>query len=168
MHSRASAPGLCFVRIRLRMKPARLLLAPAFGAGIALIYLAGWVALDRVVTARAAAAAVVIGGAAALAAALALFAAFLLRRGPWTARFAASLIVLLAGTGGFATVTAGAYLAWVQHALLEIPVQIALLILALQIAAALYGFLALAAPLILPLGLPLAVLVALVAAGRPR
>jgi hypothetical protein len=55
-----------------------------------------------------------------------------------------------------------------QHALLELSLHRALLIVAIQIAATLYGFLALAAPLILPLGLPLVVLFALLFASRSR
>jgi hypothetical protein len=146
----------------------RLALAPAFGCGMGLGYIAGWMALDRAVTDRTLAAAATIAGAAALCALLALAASYVLRRRPWSARFAASLVLLLGGTVGFASVAAGTHLAWAQHALLELPLHITVLILAIQIAAALYGFLALAAPLVLPFALPLVAAFAVLIARHPR
>src|SRR5688572_1582732 len=59
--------GAAFVPTR-----ARALLAPAFGAGMALAFAAGWIALGRDFSARTLSAALTIAVAAALAAALAL------------------------------------------------------------------------------------------------
>jgi hypothetical protein len=56
----------------------------------------------------------------------------------------------------------------IQHDFVELPLEIALAILALNVAAALYGFLALAAPLILPLGAPLIALFAFLIARPAR
>src|SRR5688572_29920217 len=75
---------------------ARALLAPAFGAGLALAFAAGWIGLGRNFTARTLSAALTIAVAAALAAGLALLAARVLAQKPWSARFAAALILLVA------------------------------------------------------------------------
>jgi hypothetical protein len=163
------SPDLRAVRkVCTALSARRLAFAPSFGCGMGLGYVAGWMALERAVTDRTLAAAATIGGAAALSAALALIAAHLLRRRPWSARFAATLILLLGGTVGFASVAAGTHLAWSQHSLLELPLHITALILAIQIAATLYGFLALAAPLVLPLALPLIAAFAVLIARHPR
>jgi hypothetical protein len=167
--ARNISPDLRGVRkVCIALSPRRLALVPAFGCGMGLGYIAGWTALERAVTDRTLAAAATIGGAATLSAALALIAAHLLRQRPWSARFAASLILLLGGTVGFASVAAGTHLAWTQHTLLELPLHITALILAIQIAATLYGVLALAAPLVLPFALPLVAAFAVLIARSPR
>lgn len=135
---------------------------------MAMSFIAGWLALDRAFTGRVLTAAIYIGVAGMLSAAAALATGFILRRKPWSARFAAALLLLTAGTGGLAALQAGVRTAWIQHALPELPIEIALLILAINIAAALYGFLAIAAPLILPLGLPLIVMSAFLIARASR
>ena len=147
---------------------ARVFLAPAFGAGMALAFAAGWIGLGRDFSARTLSAALTIAVAAALAAALALTAARLLAQKPWSARFAAALILLVAGSGGLASLFIGIETAWATHPLTELPLHIALLILLIISTGALYGFLALAAPLILPLGLPLIAAFAALIAHRPR
>ena len=55
-----------------------------------------------------------------------------------------------------------------HHRLSEIPLRIALIILAVSSASALYNVLAIAAPLIMPLGLPLIALFAWLIARSPR
>jgi hypothetical protein len=54
------------------------------------------------------------------------------------------------------------------HRLSEIPIKIAILILGISGAGALYNVLAIAAPLILPLGLPLVLVFAALLARGPR
>jgi hypothetical protein len=135
---------------------------------MALAFAAGWIGLGRDFSARTLSAALSIAVAAALAAALALIAARLLARKPWSARFAAALILLVAGSGGLASLFIGIETAWATHPMAELPLHIVLLILLIVSTGALYGFLAIAAPLILPLGLPLIAAFAVLMAHRPR
>jgi len=55
-----------------------------------------------------------------------------------------------------------------HHRLSEIPIRISLIILAVSGAGALYNVLAIAAPVIMPLGLPLIALFAWLIAKSPR
>jgi hypothetical protein len=135
---------------------------------MALAFAAGWIGLGRDFSARTLSAALTIAVAAALAAVLALIAARLLARKPWSARFAAALILLVAGSGGLASLFIGVETAWATHPMAELPLHIVLLILLIVSTGALYGFLAIAAPLILPLGLPLIAAFAVLMARRPR
>jgi hypothetical protein len=161
--ARPRASGTAFVQTT-----ARVLLAPAFGAGMAMAFAAGWIGLGRDFTARAFSAALTIAVAAALAALLALIAARLLAQKPWSARYAAALILLVAGSGGLASLFIGMEMAWATHPMTELPLHIAFLVLLIISTGALYGFLAIAAPLILPLGLPLIAAFAALIAHRPR
>jgi hypothetical protein len=150
------------------MVRSNLLLPPTFGIALGASFLIGWVSLGRAVTDRTLAACAYLAVAGAIAAGVAMIAAHLLRRRPWSARFAAALVVLTAGTVGLAASFIGAQLAWGFHDLTELPVHIVLLILAIQAASALYGFLAIAGHIILPLGVPLTAAFALFIARPTR
>ncbi len=101
-------------------------------------------------------------------AAVALIAVWLLRRRPWTARLAATLVILFAGTVGVATAAMAAQLILRHHHLSEIPLKIAFLVVALSTAGELYTVLSAAAPLTLPLGLPAVAVFAVLIARPPR
>jgi hypothetical protein len=120
--------------------------------------------LERPLAGRTIEAVVVIGLAAALAAAIALLADRRLRRRAATARFAAAFILLLGGTSGLSAAIVGAQMAFAFHPLGEVPLHIAILIVALMGATALYYFLAIAAWLLMPLGLPLTLVISLLIA----
>lgn len=98
----------------------------------------------------------------------ALAAAWLLRKRPWSARFAAALLALLAGTPVVTTLLIAVTSLLSHHRVTEIPIRFTLLILATASALALYNILTIAARLMLPVGLPLTVLLALLIARRPR
>jgi hypothetical protein len=149
---------------RIRSASAAFALAASFGIGVALAFSVGWLALDRAFTGRALTAFVYLVLAGTCAAGLALAAARILAQKPWSARFAAVLILLSAGTGAFATLLMAAQMAFSFHHLSEAPLHIILLILGILSAGALYGFLAVAGPLLIPLGLPLIALFALLIA----
>jgi hypothetical protein len=144
------------------------LIVPAYAAGMAAVFAATWVWLGRDFTARTFTATLYIAVAAAIASATAALAARLLRRSPWSARIAAVLILLISGTAALASLFLAVETAWATHPMSELPMGIALLILAIIGAGALYGFLAIAGPLILPLGLPLVAVSAWLIARRPR
>lgn len=144
----------------------RTLLAPIFGVAMALCFATGWLLLERAFTSRTLFACLYVAAAAALSAGLALAAARILARRPWSARFAASLALLIAGTGGLTSLFMAIEPAWTSHPLAELPPQTVLLILATIGAASLYSFLAIAGLLMLPLGLPvMALFAALIARG---
>jgi hypothetical protein len=145
-----------------------LLLTPAFGIALGASFLVGWLLLDRAITGRTLTAFLCIAAAGAVSAALAVIAAHLLRRRPWSARFAAVLIVLTAGTVGLAAMFMAAPMAWGFHHLTDLSIRIVLLVLAIQAASALYGFLTVAGPLMLPLWIPLTAAFALFIARPPR
>jgi hypothetical protein len=147
---------------------ARAVLAPAYGAAIALAFALSWGVLQRGLDGRTLLATAYFGLAGTLAALAALVAGFLLRTRAASARFAAALVLLLLGTAGFAGVFLTLQLVLTFHRLNEVPLKIALLILGISGAGALYNVLAIAAPLILPLGLPAVVLFAILIARRPR
>jgi hypothetical protein len=131
-------------------------------------FLAGWLLLDRAITGRTLTAFLCIAVAGAISAALAVIAAHMLRRRPWSARFAAVLIVLTAGTVGLAATFIAAPMAWGFHDLTALPIRVVLLVLAIQTVSALYGFLAIAGLLMLPLALPLTAAFALFIARPSR
>ncbi len=146
----------------------RALLAPAFGAAIALSFTLGWLALDRAFTPRTMTAAAYFALAGTLSAGAALVAMRLLARRPWSARMAAALVCLVAGTAGLASVFMMLELVLTFHDLSEVPIPIAIVILGYTSAGALHSVLAIAAPLILPLGLPMIALFAILIAKNPR
>jgi hypothetical protein len=135
---------------------------------MALVYAASWIGLDRDFTARTLTATLYIGMASALAGAMALLAVRVLAQKPWSARFAASLILLIGATAAGASLFIGIEVAWATHPMRELPLRIVMTILLIIGASALYGFLALAGPLLLPLGLPLVAIVAWLMARPPR
>jgi hypothetical protein len=162
----ASAPPVSTARHR-RMARA-LLLPAACGLAMASSFAAGVLLLDRAFTGRTLAAAVHIGIAAAIAAALALLAVHLLRPRRWPARFAISIVLLSAGTCALASLTMGVGTAWTRHTLTDLALADAARVVLINVAAALYTFLTVAAPLILPAGVPLVVLFAALVARTPR
>ena len=103
-----------------------------------------------------------------LSASLALLATYLLRRRPFGARMAATLFLLLLGTAGLSTLFMTLKVVLTFHRLNEIPVEIAILVLGIAGLGALYNVLTIAAPLILPLGLPATAVFAFLIARRPR
>ena len=135
---------------------------------MALSLLAGWLFVGRAVTASSLTALAYLAAAGTMAAALALAANWLLKRRPWTARLAAALFLLIAGTVGLASFLIGIETAMDTHDLGDVPLRTVLVILALTSAATLYNFLAVAGFLMLPLGAPIMVLFALAIAGMPR
>jgi hypothetical protein len=162
----ASAPPVSTAR---RLQMARALLLPAvFGLAMASSFGAGWLLFDRAFTGRSLAAAVHIGIAAAIAAALTLQAFYLLRPRRWPTRFAMGIVLLSAGTCAVASLTMGVWTAWARHPLTELPLADAALVVLINVAAALYTLLTVAAPVILPAGLPLIVLFAALLARMPR
>jgi len=146
----------------------RVLLAPAFGCLIAVSYLLGSLSLGRAFTPRLALATLDFALAGTLASIVALAAAALLYAYPWSARVAAVALCLMVGTAGFAVLFLMLELVLPHHRLGEIPLRIALLILAISSAGETYNLLALASRPILPIGLPATALFAVLIAGRPR
>ena len=106
--------------------------------------------------------------AGTIAAAAALVAGWLFARRPWSARFAAVTLCLSVGTTGLAALFLMLQLVLPHHRLSEIPIGISIIILAISGAGEAYNVFSIAAPLILPVGLPAIVLFALLIAGRPR
>ena len=135
---------------------------------MALSYTVGWLAYGREFTARTATADAYFALAGALAAGAALIAARLFRNRPWSVRMAAALICLLVGTTGFASLFTMLHVVFGFHDFSEIPIPMALIILGISGAGALYNVLAIAAPLIMPLGLPMIALFAVLIAKNPR
>jgi hypothetical protein len=111
--------------------------------------------LGRPTTGSSLAGAANIGFAAMLSAWVAVIAASFLVKRPWSARYAASLLILIAGTGALTTVQLVFEMAWQFGHLTNLPPGIAGLILANLGAAALYYFLTIPGILILPLAMPL-------------
>jgi hypothetical protein len=106
--------------------------------------------------------------AGTLSAGAALVAVRLLRRRPWSARMAAALFLLLTGSPGLAALFMSLLNLLTRHDILQVPIKISLLILGISGAGALYNILAIAAPMMLPLALPLVALFALAIARKPR
>jgi hypothetical protein len=146
----------------------RLLLAPAFGAAIAISYLLAWLFLERAFTQRVLTATFYFAVAGTLSAGAALAGVHLFSKRRLSARFAAALICLLAGTAGFAILFFTLDIVLSHHRLSELPIRISLIILGISGAGTAYSMLALAAPIILPLGIPLIAIFAFVIARRPR
>lgn len=151
--------------LRLAQSAAAALL---FGLVMGLIVAAGLLVLGRPMTGRSLAAASCIGISAALSAAAAMVAAGLLRRRRWTVRYAASLLILMAGTGALSATLVAVEMAWRFGHLVGLPIRIVGLILATLGIAALYYILTIVGLLILPLGLPLLFAMAALIAGRSR
>jgi hypothetical protein len=145
-----------------------LLLPAACGIAMALSFGAGWLLLDRAWTARTLAAAVHIGAAAALAAALALLAMLVLQPRLWSTRFAICIVLLSAGTCAVASLTMGFETAWTRHDLTELAFLDAARVVVINVAAALYSLLSVAAPVSLPAGAPLLILFAALVARASR
>lgn len=133
-----------------------------------LILLAGMLALGRPFTEASAAAASLIAIAAAISGGVAALAARWLGRRVWTARFAALLLILMVGTAGLTAFFLTIHMVWRAGHLTEVPLHVIGWILATLGAASLYYVLAITGHFLLPLGLPLIVVVALVLAGRRR
>jgi hypothetical protein len=106
--------------------------------------------------------------AGTVSAGVGLIAAHLLSKRRGNARIAAVLICLVAGTAGFATLFFTLDIVLTHHRLSEIPIRISLIILGISGAGTMYTMLAVAAPIIVPLGLPMIVLFALLIARTPR
>ncbi len=108
------------------------------------------------------------GLAAALSAGVTIFANRLLARRPWSARFAAALFLLLLGTAGLSTFFMTLEDTLTSHQRYRFTILFKLWIFAVSGVGELYNVLAIAARLLLPLGLPLTVLFAILIARKPR
>jgi hypothetical protein len=146
---------------------ARALLAPAFGAAIAISYALAWLFLERAFTPRVLIATFYFALAGTLSAGAGLVSARLFSKSRFTVRIAAVLICLVAGTAGFATLFFTLDIVLSHHRLSEIPIRISLVILGISGAGTAYSMLALAAPIILPLGVPLIAIFAVLIARMP-
>ena len=124
--------------------------------------------LGRPVRGQSAAAALSIAFAAAVSAAVAAFGQRLLRSRSWSARYAASLLILIAGTGALSALFLALEMAWRLGHLTGLPSHIVGLILATLGATALYYLLATAGFLIVPVGLRLIFFTAALLAGSKR
>lgn len=146
----------------------RILLAPAFGIAMALCFAAGWFLVDRGFTVRSSYALSFLAVSGTVSAGVAEAAARILARAAWSARFAAAFIILAAGTVALASIIMMIQVVFTHHDMREVPVAMAVRIMAINSAAAFHNMLALAAPLMLPLALPLVVVFAGIIAGRAR
>ena len=146
----------------------RVLLAPAFGAAIAASYLLAWLFLERAFSPRVLTAMLYFALAGTLAAGVGLAGVRFLSKRRESVRIAAALICLVAGTAGFATLIFTLDIVLAHHRLSEIPIRISLIILAISGAGTAYSMLAVAAPIILPLGVPLIALFTVLIARTPR
>ncbi len=124
--------------------------------------------LGRPLTWRTLAAAAALAAAATLSAGMAAAASYLFRKCPWTARYAGSLLLLIAGTGAFSSLFLAIEMAWRFGHLTDVPFHILILILGTLGIAALYYFLAIAGFLVLPIGLLLIFAAAAIISRRPR
>ena len=147
----------------------RVFLAPAYGALIALSYALGWLFLERAFTPRVLGATVYLALAGMLSAGAALVAAKLLAGRSWSARLAAAASCLLIGTVGLASVMMTLEMVLTHHRLTEIPIRVSVVILGISGAGAfLPSVLTIAAPIILPLRVPLIAFFAVLIARAPR
>jgi hypothetical protein len=119
-------------------------------------------------TGRAAGATAYFFVSATLSGWVALLAMRLLGSRPWSARMAAALLLLLAGTAGFAALFMTIEVIVVYHDLSEVPPSVSLMVFGLSGAGTLYDVLTVGAPLILPVGLPIFALFAFLIARRSR
>ena len=145
-----------------------MLLAPAFGALIALSYALGWLFLERAFTPRTLTATLYFAVAGTLSAAAGLIGAQLLAKRRGSVRIAAVLICLVAGTAGFAALFLTLETVLTHHRLSELPIRMSVIILGVSGVGTLYNVLSVAAPLILPLGAPVIALFAVLIARVPR
>jgi len=139
----------------------------AYGLAHALAFAATWLLLDRGWTGRAAAGTAIIGVAALLACACASIVVPRVPRAAFSARYALALVLLLVLGPSFvaAALFAGAVLTDIPWG--EIPMRWWLPILLNLAASGVYTTLAIVGRLMLPSGLPLALLAAWLIA-RPR
>lgn len=147
---------------------ARALLAPAFGAAIAISYALAWLFLERSITPRVLNATAYFALAGTLSAGAALAATGFLTKWRWGIRLAVAVLCLTAGTLLLAALFMMLQTVLTYHRLSEIPIGITIAILGISGAGALYNVLTSAAPLILPLGAPVIVLFAVLIARVPR
>lgn len=147
---------------------ARALLAPAFGALIGLSYALGWLFLERAFTPRMLTATLYFAVAGTLSAGAGLIGAHLLSKRRESALIAVVAICLVAGTAGLAALFLTLDMVLTHHRLSEIPIRVSLIILGISGAGAMYNVLAIAAPLILPLGGPVIALFTVLIARTPR
>jgi hypothetical protein len=119
-------------------------------------------------TPRALTATAFIFTAGTISAAACLAFLHLLRRSPWSARYAAALLCLLGGTGGLTSVFMAFQIGLHSYAIREVRLPLAFFLAGLVGAGAIYEFLSIAGVLMLPLALPLAFALAGLLARRPR
>jgi hypothetical protein len=131
-------------------------------------FLVSLVALGRPLTGGSLAAVLSVAASACVSAAVAMVSARLLQMRPWTARYACSLLMLIGGTGALSALLVAIEMAWRYGHLAHAAPHVILLILANLGIVALYYFLSIAAPLILPVGLPLFAGMAALIARRRR
>ena len=92
----------------------------------------------------------------------------LMRSRPWSARFAAAIVLLTCGTVGLTSLALGFRTALTSHALAELPAIVAIRIVILSSLGSLYSFLAMTGFLLLPPAIPLIGIFAALAARSRR
>jgi hypothetical protein len=147
---------------------ARLLLAPAFGLAMALCLVIVWLMFGRAWTPDSLVASLYLGAAGTISAGVALAAAALLLDRPMTARLSAAFVILVVGSVGLTSVFLMTKQVSAAHNITELPLGRAVLVVTISSAAALYNFLTVLGLVILPLGLPVIAVFALLIARKPR
>ena len=143
-------------------------IAIAFAAAMMMAFAATWLLLDRAITGKVLLAMAFLALAAFIAALAAETVVALLGRRPSTARFAAAILILIVGTVGLMSALLMAQSVLASYDLAVVPAAMALQILMISGAAALYNFLTLAGLVILPFSLPIIVVFAWLIARAPR
>ena len=127
-----------------------------------------WLFLDRSFTSRVLTATLYFALAGTLSAGAGLIGAQFLSKRRESARIAAVLVCLVAGTTGLAVLFFTLDVVLTRHSLSEFPIHVSLIILGISGAGTTYSMLSIAAPIILPLGLPVIALFAVLIARTPR
>lgn len=169
--TRALGPGPVMVismNVALKGAVRTLLTALGFGAAMGLCFNAAWLLLDRALTGDTLIATFYLTAAGTISAGLALTLVARLHRRPWTSRFAAAFVILAAGTGALTAFFIMTQTVTASHDLTEMPVRVALLVMSLSTATALYNFLTMAGLAVLPFALPLIVAFAYLIAHDAR
>lgn len=135
---------------------------------MAICLILAWLILGRALTRDTVTATVFLATAATVSAGFALAATGWLRTRGWSARFAAALVLLAAGTLGFTSLLMMLHTVVRAHDLTDVPVAVAVAVAAISTVAALHNFLTLAGLAILPLALPVILAFAVLLARDPR
>ena len=169
--TRALGPAPAMVismNVALKGALRALLTALGFGLAMGLCFNAAWLLLDRALTGDTLIATLYLAAAGTISAGMALAVVAFLHRCPWTSRFAAAFVILVAGTGALTAFFIMTQTVTAAHDLTEMPLRVALVVMGLSTATALYNFLTMAGLAILPFALPLIVAFASLIASDAR